>query len=175
MSETPDSSAATLFVVDYDTDAERKRAEYFFDSVEGESTSLHGLTRIVRDGDPSDLYERLVSKVPADAVDTYRLEPLDISAEPETRRIKRRVQGTKQNIESFLEYLFSKRDAVLQTPARNEYEVYTRKGRAEMAYRLEVEDGQTTVRLRIEGYPPAPAYLEEVFTNELTDFSASQS
>lgn len=163
-----------LFVVEYESDAERKRVEYLFDNLDGDVSTLEGLTRITEGVDQNDVYERLVSKVPADQVSAFRLEPLDIDAEPERTTVEQTVNASPDAVEAFVEYMFSKKKAVLQSAARNEYEVYTKKGRADVAYELADDPTGTTVRIRIEGYPPAPAFLADFFETELTDYADSQ-
>lgn len=163
-----------LFVVDYGSDAERKRAEYLFDNADGDVASLDGLSRIVSAVDHEDLYERLVSKVPEEQVSAYRLEPVDVTTEPERETVTATVSAPPETVEPFVEYMLSKKKAVLQSSARNEYEVYTKKGRAEISYELDDSGGETTVRVRIEGYPPAPGFLAEYFETELNDYAESQ-
>lgn len=163
-----------LFVVDYDSDAERKRVEYLFENAEGDVESLEGLSRLASGVDQAELYEQLVSKVPEEQVSAYRLEPLDVSAEPEQTTVEQHVGADPDTVETFVEYMLSKKKAVLQSGARNEYEVYTKKGRAEISYELEPADAGTAVRIRIEGYPPAPDFLAEFFETELTDYAESQ-
>jgi hypothetical protein len=173
---TPDDSADDrfLFVVEYDSDAERKRVEYLFDNLDGDVSTLDGLTRITEGVDQNDVYERLVSKVPDEQVSAFRLDPLDVDAEPERTTVEKTVSATPDAVEGFVEYMFSKKKAVLQSAARNEYEVYTKKGRADVAYELREEPTGTAVRIRIEGYPPAPGFLADFFETELTDYAESQ-
>ena len=170
-----DDNEEFLFVVDYDSDAERKRVEYLFENAEGEIDSLEGLSRIAKGVDHEEIYEQLVSKVPDEQVQAYRLEPVDVAAEPEHTTVAQTINATPETVETFVEYMLSKKKAVLQSGARNEYEVYTKKGRAEISYDLENEDGATTVRVRIDGYPPAPLFLAEFFETELQDYAESQT
>jgi hypothetical protein len=164
-----------LFVVSYDDDAERKRAEYLFNNwSEGKIERPEGLVRIVSGTDHDELYEQLITKVPEEQVASYAIESIEPDVEPETVRVERTIHAPRQAVESFLDYVFSKRKAVLQSADRNEYDVYTKKGRAEVRYSLDETDGATTVRVRIEGYPPAPAFLADFFGDELDEFSASQ-
>lgn len=162
-----------LFVVKYDDDAERKRAEYLFNNVEGAVEKPEGLVRIVGDVDHEELYTKLVSKVPEEQVSAYRLEPAETDVEPETVTVSETVEASPDAVETFVEYIFSKKKAVLQSAARNEYEVYTKKGRAEVSYRLS-ESSPTTVEIRIEGLSDATEFLAEFFRDELGDYAASQ-
>lgn len=173
MSEETDEQF--LFVVEYDSDAERKRVEYLFENADGDVTSLEGMARIATGVDYEGIYEDLVSKVPDEQVQAYRLEPVDVSAEPERTVIEERVSATTESVEPFVEYMLSKKKAVLQSSTRNEYEVYTKKGRAEISYDLDGDGQETTVRIEIEGYPPAPSFLADFFETELRDYAESQA
>jgi len=170
-----EESEEYLFVVAYDSDAERKRVEYLFDNADGEIRSLEGLSRLASGVDHEEMYEQLVSKVPEDQVQAYRLEPIDVSADPESTTVAQTVSATPETVESFVEYMLSKKKAVLQSSARNEYEVYTKKGRAEIRYDLEATGEGTEVTVRIDGYPPAPSFLADFFETELRDYANSQS
>lgn len=164
-----------LYVVDYGEDAERKRAEYLFKNWDGGDIERpDGLVRIAEGVDHDELYQQLIAKVPADQIETYELTPAETDVSTETVVIEESVAASADAVETFLEYVLSKRKAVLQSAARNEYEVYTKKGRAEVAYEIG-DDDPITVRLRIEGYPPAPAFLADFFETELADYAASQS
>ena len=166
---------AYLFVVSYEDDAERKRVEYLFNNWEdGEVEKPSGLVRIGTDVDHDALYERLVSKIPADQVESFQLQSVDPDVEKERHTVEESVDADADAVESFVEYMLSKKKAVLQSAARNEYEVYTKKGRATVSYRLSDEDGATTVAMSVEGYPPAPSFLAEFFETELADYAGSQ-
>jgi hypothetical protein len=164
-----------LFVVSYDDDAERKRAEYLFNNWDdGDIERPDGLVRVTRSVDHDEIYEQLITKVPKDQIESYALDPVEADADPETVTVERAVNAPVQSVESFLDYVFSKRKAVLQSAEHNEYEVYTKKGRADVQYSLTESDGQTTVRVRVDGYPPAPSFLAEFFRDELDEYSTSQ-
>lgn len=174
MTDTNADAEQFLFVVKYESDAERKRVEYLFDNADGDVSTLDGLTRIASDVNQQELYEQLVSKVPEEQVSAYRLAPLEVQTEPETAVVEQAVSAAPDVVESFVEYIFSKKKAVLQSPARNEYEVYTKKGRADVSYDLQETETGTMVRVRIEGYPPAPDFLAEFFSTELSEYAESQ-
>jgi hypothetical protein len=172
---TDDDEEAYLYLVEYDDDAERKRVEYLFDSVDGHAERPEGVIRIVSDVDQRALHEDLLTKVPEDQVTAYRLEPVETDVTPETVVVERTVSAERSPVESFLEYVLSKRKAVLQSASNNEYEIYSKKGRADVSYRLADTDGGTSVTVRIEGYPPAPSFLADFFRSELTDYAESQT
>lgn len=173
--EHTDGERTYLYVVSYEDDAERKRAEYLFNNWEGgEIRAPDGFVRIAAGVDHEDLYESLVGKIPPEQVEAYRLEPAETDIEQERHTVEQMINAPQDAVESFVEYILSKKKAVLQSAARNEYEVYTKKGRAEVSYRLTDADGETAVRFTIEGYPPAPAFLADYFETELTDYAHSQ-
>lgn len=176
MPEDTDEDATYLFQVEYGGDAERKRVEYLFNNWDdGEVEKPDGLVRIASDADHDELYETLVTKVPEDQVTSSRLEPVEADISKEVTTVEQDVDAAEGAVESFVEYMLSKKKAVLQSPANDQYEVYTKKGRAEVRYRLSADGEATTVRLRVSGYPPAPAFLAEFFERELTDYAESQS
>jgi hypothetical protein len=164
-----------LFVVSYDDDAERKRVEYLFNNWdEGDVEKPDGLVRIASDVDHDDLYEKVVSKVPSDQVESFKLEPIEADVDRERQTIEQEINAPVDAVESFVEYIFSKKKAVLQSATHNEYEVYTKKGRANASYSLTEDGGATTVSVTVDGYPPAPSFLAEFFETELAEYAASQ-
>ncbi|MXR40725.1 hypothetical protein GRX01_05130 [Halobaculum sp. WSA2] len=126
------------------------------------------------DVDHDALYEQLVTKVPEEQVSSYELARSEPSVDKQTERIERTINAPVDTVESFLKYVFSKRKAVVQSPDRNEYEVVTKKGRADVRYTVSAENGTTTTRIVIEGYEPTLSFLSEFFEEELDEFSASQ-
>ena len=96
--------------------------------------------------------------------------------ESETIKIEQEMTASGDAVEGFLDYMLSKKKAVLQSASRNEYEMYTKKGRAEVSYTLrETGNRSVTVRIRVTGVPPAPSFLADFFETELSDYAASQS
>jgi len=168
-------SNSHLFVVSYESDAERKRVEYLYNNWDnGEIIHPDGLIRITEGVDHDELYQQLATKVPEEQIDSYRLKDTAPEVAPESLTIHKEIQAPQESVESFISYVLSKRKAVLQSSDRNEYEVYSKKGRADVRYTLSTDASTTTVRFYIEGYPPVPSFIAEFFRNELDEFSASQ-
>ncbi|GAB6863148.1 hypothetical protein ACFR97_11480 [Haloplanus litoreus] len=164
-----------LYVVDYADDAERKRVEYLFNNwSEGDLSRPEGVVRLASDVDHEGLYERLVSKVPEERIRAYRLEEGRTEVSPTTRTVERTVPAKADAVQTFLEYMLSKKKAVLQSAAHNEYELYTKKGRATTTYDLDEGSDGTTVTIRITGYADASSFLADFFESELRDYAASQ-
>lgn len=165
-----------LFTVEYDEEAERKRVEYLFNNWDsGRITTPNGLVRMANGVDREELHEQLLTKVPEDQVSVYKLESTSMDIETDTEVVEQEITASKDAVDGFLDYVFSKKKAVLQSGSRNEYEVYTKKGRAEVSYDLQVTDDAVTARVRITGYQPAPSFLAEFFKTELSEYAASQS
>ena len=176
MTDKQPGEDAYLFVVAYSDDAERKRAEYLFNNWEdGDVDAPDGLVRFVSGADHDELYERLVGKVPESQVESFRIEPIEADVTPERHTVKETVNAPPETVETFVEYALSKKKAVLQSAAHNQYELYTKKGRANITYRLDETADGTNVSVSIEGYPPAPAFLADFFKTELNDYARSQA
>lgn len=164
-----------LFVVSYADDAERKRVEYLFNNWdEGDVERPDGIVRVASDIDHDDIYERVVNKVPSEQVDSFELRPVEADVDRERRTVKQSVSAPADAVKSFVDYIFSKKKAVLQSGARNEYEVYTKKGRADVTYELTRDDGTVIIKVTVSGYPPAPGFLADFFKTELSDYAESQ-
>ncbi len=164
-----------LFVVRYNDDAERKRAEYLFKNwSDGNITKPDGLVRIADNVDHEELYERLLSKIPEENVSVFDVESVDSDVETTTEVVEQNVHATADAVETFLEYILSKKKAVLQSATHNEYELYTKKGRADVSYSITEHTNGVDVSVRIVGYSPAPNFLAEFFRTELTDYANSQ-
>jgi hypothetical protein len=165
-----------LYVVDYREDAERKRAEYLFNNwEEGTIDRPSGLVRIAEGVDQEALYEGLVAKVPPDQVEMLALESVETDLDPERVDVDERIAASADAVETFLEYVLSKRKAVVQSATHNEYEIYTKKGRAQVSYTVAERAEGVGVHVTIEGYAPAPRFLGEFFQTELAEYAASQT
>lgn len=172
---TQHSDTKHLFVIQYDDDAERKRAEYLFKNwSDGKITKPDGLVRIADDVDHEELYERLLSKIPEQNISVYDIESVDSDVETTTEVVEQNVHATEDAVETFLEYILSKKKAVLQSATHNEYELYTKKGRADVSYSITASTDGVDVSVRIVGYSPAPNFLAQFFATELAEYANSQ-
>jgi hypothetical protein len=166
-----------LYTVQYDGEAERKRVEYLFNNWDdGQIDTPSGLVRTAENIDHEELYEQIATKVPEDQIEVHRLQSATPDVESETIKIQQEVEASIDAVEGFLDYMLSKKKAVLQSASRNEYEMYTKKGRADVSYTLRESDGGTvTVGVRVTGVPPAPSFLADFFETELSEYATSQS
>lgn len=169
-------SSRYLFCVDYENEAERKRVEYLFNNWDsGQIEAPQGLVRIAEDVDREALHEQLLTKVEDDRVEVYSLEPTTMDLEKESLTVEQDIVASKDAVDGFLDYVLSKKKAVLKEPSQSTYEIYTKKGRAEVRPSMDESGNTVTVRLLIKGYPPAPSFLKEFFETELDEFATSQS
>ena len=165
-----------LYAVEYESDAERKRVEYLFNNwADGTVDRPEGLVRVAEGIAHDELYEQLLTKVPAERVSAYELEPADTDVEPETVRVSQTVAAPVEAVESFVQYMFSKKKAGLQSAKHNEYEVYTKKGRATVSYTLTDSGSDVSVEISVVGHDPASTFLGDFFETELTNYAESQS
>lgn len=166
-----------LYTIQYEEEAERKRVEYLLNNwEEGEINTPNGLSRIVEGVDNEELYQQLVTKIPEDQVGVYHLQPTQLEVDPETIIVEQEIAASLDAVETFIEYVLSKKKAVLQSGARNEYEMYTKKGRAEVTYNIQTGGSNNVdVTIKVTGIPPAPGFLSDFFRTELQDYAASQT
>jgi hypothetical protein len=166
-----------LYTIQYEEEAERKRVEYLLNNwEEGEIKTPNGLSRIAEGVDNEELYEQLVTKIPEDQVGVYHLQPTQLEVDPDTIVVEQEIAASLDAVETFIEYVLSKKKAVLQSGARNEYEMYTKKGRAEVSYDIQRGDkSNVNVTIKVTGIPPAPGFLADFFRTELQDYAASQT
>ncbi len=172
--ESEGSTARYLFVVEYGDDAERKRAEYLFNTWdEGEISKPEGLVRIAEGVDHDDLYGELLTKLRASQIASYRLEALEAPASAEAVTIERDVAADADAVASFLRYVVSKRKG-RERPDGESYEVYSKKGRADIRFDFSETGEGTHVEIEVRGHSPALEFLAAYVEDELDAFAASQ-
>ena len=171
--EHSDGADGSLFVVSYETDAERKRAEYLFNTWEnGDLYKPEGIVRIAEDNDHEELYEDLLVKFRPEQIDAYALSSLDAPQTPEQHSIERSIAADPNTVRSMLQYLISRKKGT--ETGDGAYEVYTNKGRADVEMSFSTEDTETTVFVQVQGYPPVIDQLTTYLEEELDEFEASR-
>jgi len=158
-----------LIVVDYNDDAERKRAEYMLDNWdEGSINSVKGLSRIVEDVDIDALYEKLVSKVPEEKIDIQQLKGVDAKVTKQKTDFKITFETDRDKVEWAIEAIMNKRKTIKEDPEMDIYGVYTKKGRATVEFSIaENPDGRVHLSGVINGYGDAPEFLKEYILEEI--------
>ncbi|MFB6168498.1 MAG: hypothetical protein ABEJ43_06590 [Haloferacaceae archaeon] len=162
-----------LFVISYEDDAERKRAEYLFNNWEdGNLYKPEGIVRVAEDVDHEELYEGLLVKFRPEQIDAYSLSSLDAPRTPEQRSIERSIAADPDTVRSMLQYLISRKKGT--ETGDGAYEVYTNKGRADVEVSLSTEDDETSVFVQVQGHPPVIDQLTTYLEEELDEFEASR-
>jgi hypothetical protein len=156
-----------LLVVDYQSQPERKRAEYRLDKFDGEVEKLSGLVRVVRGRGFVDLYEEIRSSADdPDHVDGYELDPVSRGSEEYTDRLSRTYGVERERVEWAMESLLKKRRTVKRTDT--EYRVETDHGSVELRYEVDGDDPRgTELTVWLTGTGTAPKALEEFVVEEL--------
>lgn len=163
------NEASYLVVVDYDDDAERKRAEYLLDNWdEGSIESIKGLSRIVGDVDVDALYEKLVTKVPQKQIQIHELDKVDAKAARQGVTFDETFDTDRHKVEWAIEAIMNKRKTIEKDPEENIYGVYTKKGRATVEFNIS-EDPAGKIHLSgtVEGYGEAPEFLKQYILDEI--------
>lgn len=159
---------AYLVTIEYEDDAERKRAEYLLNNwEEGSVESVTGLSRIARDVDIHDLYDSLVAKIPEGRISTYELTAVSGDANASGERLSLRTAAEPDRVEWAMESVLNKRKAVQEPGAENSFAVYTKKGRANVEYEVRARGEDVVLEIDIEGYGEAAAFLRDYFEEEL--------
>jgi hypothetical protein len=174
--ESSDDTPRHLFRVDYEKEAERKRVEYLFNNWDsGEINAPEGLVRIAENVDREALHEKLLTKVDDEQIEVFELKSTSLDLEEQHETAEEDIDASLDAVETFVDYMLSKKKAVVQEGSQDLYEIYTKKGLAEVRPTLQETDDGVTVRIHIDGYPPAPSFLKEFFEAELSEFATSQS
>jgi hypothetical protein len=171
MTEPQSDGQTYLFVVNYETDTERKRAEYLLDNQkEGDIQPLEGMSRLASGIDVDELYDELAAKVPEEQISTYEVDRIDTEATREQESIHEEFENVDPDRVTWaMDSILKKRKAVKQGP-RNGTEiwgVYTKKGRAEISYQVRSNNESVELDVTIEGFGDAPGFLEEFIQDEL--------
>jgi hypothetical protein len=166
-----DSERQYLIVVDYESDTQRKRAEYLLDNQdEGQIDSLQGLTRVASGLDVDTLYEELAAKVPEETIDLYDLEEVEATARKGERELHYQYDVETDRVTWAMESLLNRRESATREAGGDidVWSVYTKKGRARIEYEIrQPSDGSTRLDIRVVGWGEAPTFLAEYIDEEL--------
>lgn len=171
MSDSGPSEQTYLFVIDYDADTERKRAEYLLDNWEsGHITKIEGMNRLATGVDFDDLYDKLAAKVPEERISTYELTEVDTQATRTQKNIDKTFSEVdSERVEWAMDSILNKRKAVKQESrgGTEVWGIYTKKGRAEISYQIRSTDATVELDITIDGFGEATEFLKEFIEEEL--------
>lgn len=163
------NDASYLIVIDYEDDAERKRAEYLLDNWDdGSVDSLQGLSRIATELNIQELYEDLVTKVPQDRITVQELNEVQTEAAQQKSEFDIQFDTNKEKIEWAIEAIMNKRKTIEKNKDENIYGVYTKKGRGTVKFTIsDAPDDQIQLIGEITGFGDAPVFLKQYILDEL--------
>lgn len=160
-----------LLVVDYEADAERKRAEYLLDNWEGGNIEkIQGMTRLASGVDIEELYDDLAAKIPEQRISTYEVNEISTKATRTELSISHSFEETNpERVEWAMETILNKRKAVKQgsRDGTEIWGVYSKKGRAEISYHIISKNRQVELQISIEGFGDAAEFLKKFIQEEL--------
>jgi hypothetical protein len=164
-----------LLVVDYESDAERKRIDYAMErwGDRAEITKPKGTAMIFKGANIDEFLEDLYSRLEGDRrkVGVYRMEEYHPDVEEKTRRLHYESRVELEALERFLSYLMSKVNAGYgyRTGNTKKYIVATKKGQASIEITLK-NNGNATVLITIQGYGEVVELLAETIDCEMEVF-----
>ncbi len=165
-----------LIIAKYSDEPERKRIEYAMERW-GQVMKLgrpEGVPIIIHDesGKVMEFLDDLYSRTSKDKVKIYNLSEVSFEVEETGKHIKVELEGDLETVQKFIGIVVAKQNATFKDEvlSRKIYEVYTKKGRAEILTHLKAEDKRVTVDILIKGYGEAPDLVYNKINNELKYF-----
>ena len=163
-----------LIVARYSDDAERKRIDYLLEKwkqrlkvfkPEGTAILLDG----VREEEAMVVVQDLLGKVSEEKVSFYRVEPLTIETQAEQRELEASIKGDRKSVERLVNFLLARYRGVLrgESALGRTYEVYTRRGRAEVVVSFHEREQSVDLRIRIIGHREVADALHQKLQGEL--------
>lgn len=171
-----------LLILNYESDAERKRIDYTIERWKGkiDIKKPKGAVIILR-GEESefnrfieDLFSRVEfepNKGPESKVEVYLLEKYRPEVEKRVQRLSYESTESSEVVRKFLDYLMAKLNASYEYSSgiSKVYTAYTKKGQARIDVRIE-EGGVTRITILIEGYGEVVKFLAGKIDYEIKTF-----
>jgi hypothetical protein len=162
-----------LITAKYTSDSERKRIEYALEKWKDRMkiTKPEGMVAIVNDGDIKELIVELYSRTERDNVALYHIEEAHVDVAEGAKEIKLKLDENRETAEKLLDFIMARQKAILKLelsePRRKIYEVFTKKGKAEISISLRGGNAGVDIVLRISGYGETVAFLHDKLAEEL--------
>jgi hypothetical protein len=165
-----------LIIAKYSDEAERKRIEYAMERW-GQVMKLgrpEGVPIIIEDESEKvkELLDDLYARTSKDKIKIYALSQASFDVKKTEKEIKAALEGGMETVEKFIGFILAKQKALFmrEIPFGKLYEVYTKKGRAEVAIGLKEEKGKVVVAIRITGFGDAADLIYDKINSELKYF-----
>ena len=162
-----------LITAKYTSDSERKRIEYALEKWKDRMKIMkpEGVAAIVNDGDIKELLVELYSRTERDNVALYHIEEARIDVAEVEKEIRLKLDENRETAEKLLDFIMARQKAILKLelsePRQKIYEVYTKKGKAEISMSLRGGNAGVDVVFRISGYGEAVAFIHDKLVEEL--------
>ncbi len=162
-----------LITAKYTSDSERKRIEYILEKWKDRMKIVkpEGIAAIVSGGDIKELLVELYSRTERDNVALYRIEETYLDVAEGEKEIKLKLNENRETAEKLLDFIMARQKAILKMqltePRQKIYEVYTKKGKAEISMSLRGGNAGVDVVFKISGYGEAVDFLHGRLAEEL--------
>ncbi len=164
-----------LLIVDYGSDAERKRIDYTIErwGDRAEISKPKGTAIVFKGAGIDEFLEDLYSRLEGDRkkIGVYRMEEYRPEVEEKTRRLRYESKEEIEVLEKFLSYLMSKINAGYHYTSGNmkKYSVTTKKGQASVEITLKGNE-TTDVLITVLGYGEVVEFLAGKINEEMEVF-----
>jgi len=167
-----------LLVLDYETDAERKRIDYTVEKWQGELKIRKPRgTTIVVEGDKKTV-EKFVEDLCArlerseEKIEMYKIEEHKPEIEKNEKKLFYESTEDEAYIKKFIDYLMTKLNASYQYKSKigKVYKMYTKKGQTNLEVSIKNKDGETVVTITLEGYGDVVDFISNKIDGEMKTF-----
>jgi len=164
-----------LLVVDYGSDAERKRIDYAIErwGDRAEISKPKGMAIVFKGANIDEFLEDLYSRLDGDrrTIEVYRMEEYHPEVEEKTKRLRYESKETVDVLEKFLSYLMSKINAGYdyRSGSTKKYSVTTKQGQASVEITLKSNE-TTDVLITVMGYGEVVEFLARKIDEEMEVF-----
>ena len=167
-----------LLILDYETDAERKRIDYAIERWQNKlKISKPKGTIIVIDGKQDridEFVEDLCSRLEKseEKVKIHRISKYAPEIEKNVKTIAYQTKEQRDFLEKFIDYLMAKLSASYEYSSKigKVYKVYTKKGQAKLEIVLRDRGEGTDVNIAIDGYGEVVDFISAKIDNEMNTF-----
>jgi hypothetical protein len=166
-----------LLILDYQSDAERKRIDYILDKWSSKEKSTvtkpKGMVLLFEGEDVSEFLEELYSRINPDSspVKTFKISESSHEVEKKVRRLEYTSTRTADVIDTFVNYLIAKLNGAFEYsngPVRV-FNTQTRKGKARIEIMTDVQEKVRYI-ITVEGYGDAVDYIAGRIDDEMRVF-----
>ena len=167
-----------LLILDYETDAERKRIDYAIERWQNKlKISKPKGTIIVIDGKQEridEFVEDLCSRLgkSEEKVKIHKISSYVPDIEKNVKTIAYQTTEQRDFLEKFIDYLMAKLSASYEYSSKigKIYKVYTKKGQAKLEIILKDKEAGTDVNIAIDGYGEVVEFISVKIDNEMNTF-----